>query len=725
MQAFNDDLPYDQFVKAQIAGDLMDEKSRPRNLPATGFLGLGPWYYDNGAVEVTHADERHDRVDVVTRGFLGLTAACARCHDHKYDPIPTTDYYSLAGVFLNTAYHEYPEAPKSVVDQFKKIEDEIERKQKMLGEIQQNLSNQLSQSLAFESAKYIMAAWEVTGDQKKDVAVVVEDKRLDYELIERWIRYLGRETKLYPYLQPWQEMMKKGGGNSREAQKLAQELQDKIVSVMLAKRDLREENEIIAAKALPGTTKKKYANKPNEFITNDDFCPGCGLQLKTLPLEDMNFWTEIFQRELDGVDPIVQPGARMKPGLLLFRGWGLEHRVGAESQALIAAVRKDIDAERKKLEPHYPYLHGVIDSEKPVNLPVALRGSPYNNGPEVPRHFLTVLSEGEPAPFAKGSGRLELAGDIATQPLAMRVIVNRIWKQHFGTGIVDTPSNFGVTGERPTNPELLEYLAFHFAHEGMSIKKLHRQIMLSQVYQLSTDLDQNNFEKDSGNRFYWRANRRRMDAEQVRDSMLSAAGNLDDSVGGPSADLTPSFARRTIYGKVSRYKLDEYLQLFDFPSPAISAEKRFTTTVPLQRLFLMNSDFMQVEAEQLAKRIASEPDNAARVRKAYRIVYDRDPSEQELKLAIDYLHSEPMQEYEEAKNKPADKEAKDRKEASESEPGPDEAQTGRTEPPPADAMMAGVPGRGPKKQDAPKYTATPWGRFAKVLLSSSEFLYID
>jgi mono/diheme cytochrome c family protein len=153
IQAFNDDLPYDQFVKAQLAGDLLDEKTRYKTLPATGFLGLGPWYYDNGAVEVTRADERHDRVDVVTRGFLGLTVACARCHDHKYDPIPTADYYSLAGVFLNTAYHEYPQVPKKVLDQYTQVEAEIEKKQKVLGEIQQNLSNQLSESLGFHTSK--------------------------------------------------------------------------------------------------------------------------------------------------------------------------------------------------------------------------------------------------------------------------------------------------------------------------------------------------------------------------------------------------------------------------------------------------------------------------------------------------------------------------------------------------------------------------------------------
>ena len=183
IQAMNDDLPYDQFVKAQLAGDLLDPKTqRHKTLPATGFLGLGPWYYDNGAVEVTRAaDERHDRVDVVTRGFLGLTVACARCHDHKYDPIPTTDYYSLAGVFLNTAYHEYPLVPKSVLDEYTRLEQEVEKKQKVLQEIQTNLGNQLSESLAFQTSNYLQGVYEVVA-QKREADTVVEARKLDYEL---------------------------------------------------------------------------------------------------------------------------------------------------------------------------------------------------------------------------------------------------------------------------------------------------------------------------------------------------------------------------------------------------------------------------------------------------------------------------------------------------------------------------------------------------------------
>jgi cytochrome c553 len=755
VRAFNDDMRYDTFVRAQLAGDLMDEKDRAHTLPATGFLGLGPWYYDNGAVEVTHADERHDRVDAISRGFLGLTMGCARCHDHKYDPIPSSDYYSFAGIFANTNYREYPQVPTATLERLMQYEKELENKQKLLSEVQTNETNDMAQSLALQTSKYMQAAWKVTGKPKEELAASVEESKLDYELLDRWIKFLAKPPKYYPYLKDWQAMVAKGGSPD-EAKKLADAFQEKLISVMFAKNELREENQVIADKALPGTKKKKRANKPNEFVTNDDFCPGCSLQLKTLPLDDMNLWTDVFLRELTDEDAVVQPGVRFKPGLLVFRGWGLQRRLGAEKRDYIQQLTESVDELKKKTEVHYPYLHGVEDAEKPIDLKVSLRGSPYNLGDVAPRHFLSVLSPGDPVPYKDGSGRKELAEDIVKQPIAMRVIVNRVWKGHFTTGIVDTPSNFGVTGERPTNPELLEYLANKFVDEGMSIKKLHREMMLSSVYQLSAEFDKHDFDADSGNRLYWRSNKRRMDAEQIRDSILMVAGNLDDSIGGPSKDLAPAYTRRTLYGKISRYRMDEYLQLFDFPPPNISAEKRFATTVPLQRLFFMNSDFMQAESELLAKRVKSESDNAVKIKKLYELAYGRDPSEQEVNLGLDYLKAEPMQEYEEQKKleeeKKASAEGKAKRKGAAGKLGSEKASddkptdeaadstSGNDSPMAAGAdanagmgegMMAGVMGpggrgrRGATAAPEVKYKPTPLGRYVKVLLSSSEFVYID
>jgi mono/diheme cytochrome c family protein len=766
INALNDDLPYDQFVKAQLAGDLLDPKTRHKHIAATGFLGLGPWYYDNGAFEITRADERHDRVDVITRGFMGLTVGCARCHDHKYDPVPQTDYYALAGVFYNTIYEEYPLAPKNVVDEYLKIEEDLDREQKILQEANQSLSNDLSRALAFQVSNYLQGVWEITGPQKKKIEQVVEARKLDFELMDRWIKYMAKTTTKYKHKEAWQAMIKKPASTMAEARKLADKFQEDVIAVMLERNELEAENKVIFAKDLEGTKPKKRTDKPSNFTSFKDFNPGSWLQLKSLPEADNNFWTEIFQRELPEADDpnamMAMGGMRMgTPGVLLFRGWGLESRSGSEAQARIKSIQSGIDALRKKLETKFPFIHGVRDAEDTKDIQLHFRGDPANLvGDPLPRHFLSVLSPGEPKRFSKGSGRLELAESIVAQPVTTRVMVNRIWKAHFGTGIVDTPSNFGMSGERPTNPELLEYLSAAFQKNGMSMKTLHREIMLSSVYQLSTENDAAAFAKDSGNRFYWRANRKRLDAEQLRDSIMYVSGNLDTSLGGPSVELTPAMLRRTVYGKVSRYKPDEYLMLFDFPSPNISAEKRFTTTVPSQRLFLMNSDFMQIEAEELAKRVAGEANNRERIRKAYQYVFGRDASEEEIAVGIEYLKKEPLLEYEERKNKKPERgpgmrrgrpeggdpavissnaapgagvAAKPEPAAEMPEPMPAEgggAGAAGAAPPMGQGMMAGMGamgGRraGPAPAPQVKYEATAWGRYAKVLLSSSEFLFVN
>jgi len=731
VKAFNDDLPYDQFVRAQLAGDQMDEKSRVRMLPALGFLGQGPWYYDNGAVEVTRADERHDRIDVVSRGFLGLTVGCARCHNHKYDPIPTKDYYAMAGVFASTTYKEYPQVPESAVTKYADLEKKLKNKEKLLGEFLQNEGRQLSEGLTLQASKYMQSVWRVGGEPKEDLNDVIEKNKLDYELIQRWIKFLAKPPRYYPYLKDWQAMMQKGG-TAAEAKKLGDEFQTLLLDVLFERKDLKEQNEIIIAKALTGTKPKEPLFKPNEFVTNDDFCPNCGVEIKAMSLDRTNLWMDVYVRDLD--DPML-PGVtqKYKPGLLAFRGWGLERQISAEGRAYLTAFREDIENFKKAMPAAYPYVHGVADREKPVDLPVSLRGNPNNLGEVVPRGFLSVLSKDDRLCFTKGSGRLELADAILGQPLTMRVIVNRIWKWHFGTGIVDTPSNFGFNGERPVHPELIEYLADFFVRNGMSIKKLHREIMLSSVYQLSNESNKTNYDKDSANRLYWRSNRRRMDVEQIRDSLLATSGALDKKLGGPSEAMTPQSTRRTLYGKVSRYKLDDFLQLFDFPSPNISAEQRYATNVPLQRLFFMNSDFVQQQAELLVRRLESEPTVEARIQKAYHLVLGRAATLEEVRLGLEYLRTEPLKEYEERKKAEEEKEKKksEKKEMA-GKPGeaPSAAPSVTADQPNApqmdpNGMMAGVVAAAKSDEKKPLLPVTHWGRYLKVLLSSTEFMFIN
>ncbi len=722
IRAFNDDLPYDQFVTAQLAGDLLEGADRVRHLPALGFLGLGPWYYDNGAVEITRADERHDRVDAVSRGFLGLTVGCARCHDHKYDPIPTTDYYALGGVFLNTEYHEYPLAPKAVVEDYKAKEKALKLKRDMLREYLATETQQLADTLAFQASTYMKAAWQVTGEPKKDKLQVVDSEKLDYELFDRWLQFLEKRPVFYSFLKDWQALVKRGG-TAKEAATLADAFQDLLIGVVLEQREVKKENDIIKARALPSSKPREPAKLPNEFKTNDDFCPGCGLELRSMSTERTALWGDVFR---DNLDPDDAPGKPARPGLLRFTGWGLEQRLGGDRRALIEGLRKDIEAMAKALPPKYAYVHGVRDLESPVDLKVHVRGSPMRLGDVVPRGFVSVLGPGERVAFSKGSGRLELARSITTQPIALRVIVNRIWKEHFGTGLVNTPSNFGINGERPTHPELLDHLAQYFIDHGLSIKALHREIMRSAVYQLGAGPQAAAFARDSGNRLYWRANRHRLSAEQIRDSVLFVSGAIDQRVGGPSLTLTPLASRRTIYGRVSRYKLDEFLQLFDFPSPSQTAEQRFSTNVPLQRLFLMNSDFMQQHAERLAEQVADEPDDAARIEKVYRRLFGRAPTADEIKTGRDFLQAEALKQYEERRAKATEPGA-DKDAASKDAPAETDAASADAQAPPADGMMAGVvPGAKPPEDEKKKMLpVSTFGRYVKILLSSNEFLFVS
>ncbi|MDP2321997.1 MAG: PSD1 and planctomycete cytochrome C domain-containing protein [Acidobacteriota bacterium] len=718
IRAFNDDLPYDQFVTAQLAADLLEGPERVRHLPALGFLGLGPWYYDNGAVEITRADERHDRVDAVSRGFMGFTVGCARCHDHKYDPIPTKDYYGLAGVFLNTEYTEIPLAPKSVVDDYKAKEKALKLKREMLGEYTAAEARQLAETLAFQSATYMKAAWQVLGEPKKDKHQIVDREKLDYELFDRWLAFLQKKPVFYPFLKDWQAMVAKGG-TAKEAEALAEAFQELLIGVVLEQREVKKENDIIKARALPTAKPKEPANLPNEFITNDDFCPGCGLELRSMTTERSALWGDVFQGNLD---PDDAPGKPQRPGLLRFSGWGLEQRLGGDRRALIEGLRKDIEAMEKALPEKFAYVHGVKDVEKPVDLQVHLRGNPVRLGDTVPRGFLSVLTP-ERITFSKGSGRLELARTITQQPLAMRVMVNRVWKEHFGTGLVNTPSNFGINGEKPTHPELLDHLAQYFVDHGLSTKALHKEIMRSAVYQLGAGMQDAAFAKDGGNRLYWRANRHRMSAEQIRDSILFVSGSLDTRVGGPSVPLTPLADRRTVYGKVSRYKLDEFLQLFDFPSPSQTAEGRFATSVPLQRLFFMNSDFMQQHAERVAEHVADEPDDAARIAKVYRKLFGRAPTAEETKAGRDFLQAEALKQYEERRAKARMPPEKD---AAATDAAPDKSDA-PMEGPPADGMMAGAkPGAtAPEAEKKKMLPVSIFGRYVKILMSSNEFLFVS
>ncbi|MBT5599618.1 MAG: DUF1549 domain-containing protein [Planctomycetaceae bacterium] len=469
VRKFNADLPYDNFVRQQIAGDL---NGTVETKLGTGFLALGPTFRTDGGDADSAASAKSetldDRVDTLTRGLLGVTVACARCHDHKFDPIPTLDYYSLAGIFNNSTSHIAPISPQPIVDSFNQAQGEVNR-----------LNN-----------------------------------------------------------------------------------------------ELKKANDVIK-KAAGGVTAQQTAHRDT-------------LQLQR-------------------------------------------------------------DAAQKNVPPKYNEAHVLRDIGS-NNMTVALRGDLRKKGPEAPRRFLRII-EGEQAVLYKnGSGRQELAESIVhpDNPLTGRVFVNRLWLHHFGRGLVTTPSNFGILGNKPSHPRLLDWLTSELIRKEWSIKELHYIILTSATYQQSSHHNTNAFSVDGDNKYLWRYPPRRMDVELWRDSLMFATGELDQQLGGPPQNNILQSRRRTVYAASSRngdqFESDRFLRLFDFATPRASIAKRTTTTIPQQFLFMLNSQFMIERARQFFNRLAIESeDSQTRIERGYALLYNREPTQEELTIGLAFVASPPTQ----------------------------------------------------------------------------------
>lgn len=527
VNAFNRDLPYDKFLKAQVAGDLIHHE----DAVATGFFAVGPTYVSDGgdpdATAQAMSETLDDRVDTLTRGILGLTVSCARCHDHKFDPIPQLDYYSLAGIFQNTRVADQPMVAPEVVKAFQDHQQMI----------------------------------------------------------------LMREQKI---------------------------------------RELEE-----------------AAKKEN--------------------------------RELNS----SEAGERDR-------------------------LRQEIESLRKQAPPAYPVANALADTGS-ADMHLAIRGNLRKPGEIAPRRFLRILRQDADARYSRGSGRLELAEDLVApdNPLTARVIVNRLWSQHFGQGLVRTLSNFGTTGETPSHPELLDWLAVELqsggadeANQGLfpqspapaapwTLKRVHKLIVLSATYRMSSRTDAQAMAVDADNRLLWRASKRRLDVEAWRDSLLTLTGELDRTVLGPSIDNLMVTPRRTLYGAIDRngdqFGHQTFLRLFDFPLARATSEGRITSTVPQQSLFLMNSPFMAARSRALAAKMQSMvADDETKIREVYRILYSRLPTEEESTIGREFL-------------------------------------TAAGEPSSGGAGEK----RGGEKRGGEKSELSRWEQYAQVLLSSNELMYVE
>jgi len=587
VRAFNADMPFDRFVTLQLAGDLLPGNASETTddlftrLAGMGFLGLGAEYYKNTAREQAIAEELDDRVDVVSRAFLGLTVSCARCHDHKFDAIPTRDYYSLAGLFYGTNLTNAPLATQAEQKTYNDAQARVKQQEEVIGGVLTAAGKAAATKAVARTADYLVAARDVQAGKAK-LNPAAKANELEPYFLDRWVKFT----------------------DAANASKAPAATKDWFALKADAKAD--------AVKAAAAAVQTKLA-----ALEVPDAAPPKGKAKTADPLAKAMF--------LDANAPLfVSPENAEK----LF--------LSADQRPPLAALRSELDA-RKKASPPMP-LQAHILSGAGSGMKVYIRGNPATKGEDAPKGFLQVLSA---APSAKDFTRLDLAKHIATadNPLTVRVFVNRVWAWHFGRGLVDTPSNFGVQGGRPSHPELLDWLAVGFVQNGWSTKWLHRQIMLSAAYQRSAEPHAGNTTTDAANVYLWRGSRRRLDVEAWRDSLLAVSGTLDDKLGGPTFDLRDANAkRRTVYAKVSRHELDGLLRLFDFPDANVTADRRTVTTVPQQQLFALNSDFMVNQAKAFAARVDKMgTTDEARVEAAYRLAFNRPPLSEEAALGLAFL----------------------------------------------------------------------------------------
>ena len=614
VQAFNQDMPYDLFVRAQLAADHLPENAGL--LAGLGFQAIGA--------------DNHERVDVSTRVFLGLTVGCAQCHDHKYDPIPTKDYYSLLGVFTSSKTDEYALAPPAEVETYKKQKLEIEEKQSALTDWLNKQISDLVDILAAQTSRYIVSAWTVMTGERGDVFEAAKQDSLDSLTIGRWVRYLRNSEKDYAFVRSWFDLVASCGGVEKlprnEVRRIGDEIQTLLLSILSEKKAIDDRNyvKLGGAKGVKDEATRQYAN------------------LEFLEPKKYYFWRDMAS------EPYRRDAFDSEGGIYYYGPKEIDPFLPGAWKQHLDSLRSELDALKKALPEQYPFFHVLHDGDKPANEKIAIRGDAQNPGEEAPRRFLQALCEGDPPPFTKGSGRLELAEAIASSsnPLTARVIVNRVWQWHFGEGIVRSSSNFGQLGDRPTHPELLDYLADRFVEQGWSLKHLHRDIMLSSVYQLSSTPSAVNSEKDPDNQWLARANMTyRLDAESLRDAMLAVSGSLDRTIGGSPKPLTDDFKRRTLYGTVSRTQPEATLALFDFPNPNNSSERRAVTIGPMQRLYFLNNSFVAAQAKALAERVQSLGDDVLRINEAYKLLFSREPTRQELKLGLEFLTESPWPQY--------------------------------------------------------------------------------
>jgi hypothetical protein len=600
VRAFNEDVPFDRFLALQVAADRMvgEDKS---DLAAMGFLTVGRRFINN-----IH-DIIDDRIDTLGRGMMALTLSCARCHDHKFDPVPTADYYSLYGVFLGSGEKTVCLEPSpKATPEYAAFAAELQKRQDALQKLWVKKRDALLERLRTQTPMYLAAVTQIERYPTEEFYTNIEANDVNPVVARAWHAYIFRHRAgVDPVWGAWHAF---------------QSIPEKELA--LGAPAWMEANgaglvpEVAALFATAPATLKEVAERYGKLLA--------GIHAK----KDAE--GEALRNVLYGVDsPIALP-----PGAISEVEWFFDEGTRVE----LGKAQRAIDQlliDHPAAPPHAAILEDRAIQHNPR---VFRRGNPANKGEEVARQYLAFFSGPKREPFTEGSGRLELARAIASaeNPLTARVYVNRAWIGHFGAGLVRTPSDFGLRSEPPTHPELLDYLSKRFVEGGWSVKKLHRLILLSNAYAQSSGDDPAFRAIDPENRLLWRYPRRRLDFEQMRDSFLAASGELDLSIGGKPQPFTGS-KRRALYGFIDRLNVPGLLRAFDFASVDAHSPQRYQTTVPQQALFLMNSAFIIERSRAVAKRVEGGPD--ARIRGLYRLLFGREPDGRELAAGLRFLEA--------------------------------------------------------------------------------------
>jgi len=634
IESFNKDLPYDQFVREQIAGDLLPagdggEVNR-RGIVATGFLALGAKAVAQQDKQKMLYDVWDEQVEVTSKAFLGMTVSCARCHNHKFDPILTKDYYSLIGIFAGTrsfrdanshvsVVFEKPLVPKAEWRNYqaarKRYNDNEKRLRLSLEVIKDQAQSLLARQHSNQLADIFVASRRVY-ENGANLDEAAKQLGVDSVLLKKWVDFLKPDPqKVRGYLDEW------AAATAENRAGVAG-----VYQARFAKR-----LEAWGMQLSDWYTKYQKAINENQPLPDrPSFEEG----------EDRFFFEVYFS---DG--PLTVSDKEKKP-------------FTEEQWARIEQLHKEQE-ELKKLTTREPELACAIEEGEAVKQKVLVRGDYNNPGEDAPPAYPAILSRYDPKLPFTGSGRLQLADWLARteNPLSKRVLVNRVWQWHFGEGIVRTPDNFGKMGDRPSHPELLDFLAGEFIRHGYSIKSLHRLLMNSSTYQMASE-NPSAIDADPDNRLFSRFNRRRLTIEELRDGMLAIDGTLDLTMGGTlqtgrgtdgennqeRLSLNPEkLKRRTVYLPLRRANLPTLLNLFDFGDATTTSGKRQLTNVATQALFWLNSEFVFDRSVQLAQAVLADKtaDDKARVASLYRRILNRQATPDEVTSAVKYVSGSP------------------------------------------------------------------------------------